>query len=89
VSLEHRRRGVLDRVAVGDVAELVLAAGLRRELAQPFLAPSDQDAAPAARGQPPRKLGSDSGGGPGDDSYALNAVTVPRLIATVSSIGSA
>ena len=42
----------LDRLAVGDVADLVLAAELLRERAQPLLAPREQHAVPAARGEP-------------------------------------
>ena len=86
---EHARGDRFDGRAVGDVAELVLAAGLGRERAQPLLAAGEKDAVPAAAGEPPRQLGADPGGGAGEDGYALNAATVPRLIATVSSIGSA
>ena len=49
VPLEHRCSDALDGLAVGDVADLVLAVDLGRELAQPVLAPREQHAPPTAR----------------------------------------
>ena len=54
-----RAAAALDGASVGDVAQLVLAAELLRERAQPVLAPREQHAVPAAareeRGRSPRR----------------------------------
>ena len=73
--LEHAGRGGLDRGAVGDVAQLVLAAGLLGERAQRLLAPCEQHAVPAAPGELPGQLRADPGRGPRDDA---DAAQVPR-----------
>ena len=81
--------GALDAVAVGDVADLVLAADLGGNLTEPLLATREQDAAPAAGGERAGERGADAGRPAGDYGDALNVRIVSRLIATVSSIGSA
>ena len=57
---EDARGHLFDRLAVGDVAELVLAADLVRERPQALLAARQQDALPAAPGEQPRDLRADS-----------------------------
>ena len=59
--LEDSRRGAVDGLTVGDVAELVLAADLLRERAQPVLAPREQHAVPAAPREEPGDLRADAG----------------------------
>ena len=55
VTLEHGRGGALDRLAFGDVAELVLAAELGRERCEPVLAACHQDEVPAVASEPARE----------------------------------
>ena len=81
--------GALDAVAVGDVADLVLAAELGRNFTESLLATREEDAAPAAGGERAGERGADPGRSAGDYGDALNVRIVSRLIATVSSIGSA
>ena len=50
---EHPGRSRLDRLAVGHVADLDLAADLLRDRAQLVLPPRDEHAAPATRGEQP------------------------------------
>ena len=66
----HRRRRALDRLPVGDVADLVLAVELLGERAEPVLAPRDEDAAVAARGQLASDRRADPARGAGDDGDA-------------------
>ncbi len=89
MSLEHRCRRAVDGLAVGDVADLCLAAELLREGLQTLAAAGEQDAAPAAAGEPAGDLRADATRGARDDGYSLNVRTVSTLMATVSSIGSA
>src|SRR5207247_11096265 len=49
--LAHHRSDALDGLPVADVAELVLAPELLGERAQPVLAPGEEDAEVAARGE--------------------------------------
>jgi hypothetical protein len=81
--------GALDALTVGDVAGLVLAADLGGNLTEPLLTPREQDAAPVAGGERARERGADTRRAAGDYGDALNVRIVSRLIATVSSIGSA
>ena len=67
VPLEDRRGRALDRRAVGDVAELELAAELRRERLEPLLPPRDEHAAPASPGELSRRRLADPARGAGDD----------------------
>ena len=68
--LEHACGDGVDGCAVGDVADLELAAGLLGERAEAVLAAREQDAAPAAAGEAAGELGADSGGGAGHDGDA-------------------
>ena len=79
----------LHRLAVADVAPLDLAADLVGERAKSLLATGDEDARPALRGEQPRRLLADARRGPRYDRDALNVLTVPRLISTVSRMSSA
>ena len=67
--LEDGRRDALDRLAVGDVADLVLAVELRGELAQAILAPREQHAVPAVAREPPSERRADAARRAGDDRY--------------------
>jgi hypothetical protein len=73
VPLEHPRCGTFDGGAVGDVAELVLAADLAGERAQPLFAPREQDAVPAAWAEEAYELGADPRRRTGDDGDAQEA----------------
>ena len=63
VALEHARGHRLDRLAVGDVARLVL-------VARPRPAAREADDVPPARAQRAAELGADAGGGSRDDGDA-------------------
>ena len=67
--LEHARRDSLDRLAVGDVADLVLAVELFRELAQPVFAAGEQHAAPAVACESSCERRADAARRAGDDRY--------------------
>jgi hypothetical protein len=66
----HGRGDALDGLAVADVAELVLAAELLGERAQPLLAPREEDTEVAARGEGAGDRGADAARGAGDDGDA-------------------
>ena len=51
MSLQDPRRDLVDLLAVGDVADLPLAADLTRQRLEPIRAPREQDAPPAAPGK--------------------------------------
>ena len=55
----------------------------------PILTTRDEHAAPAALGELTGRRLADPRRRPGDDGYALNTSTVPRLISTVSCMSSA
>jgi len=57
----------VDRVAVGDITRLGLAADLVCKLPQLLLAPREENAVPAVCGEPPRDSGADAARGAGDD----------------------
>ena len=86
---EHASGHRLDRIAVADVAELHLAADLVRDRAEAILAPGDEDTLPALLREQPRSRLADPRRGSGHDRDALNVLTVPRLISTVSRMSSA
>jgi hypothetical protein len=67
--LEHTRRDPLDRLAVGDVADLVLAVELLRQLTQPVLAAGEQHAAPAVPCESSSEGRADAARRAGDDRY--------------------
>ena len=73
---------MLDRVPVGDVADLVLAVELLRERAEPVLAPRDEDAAVAPPGEPAGDRGANPARGAGDDGDA--ALGAQRQTRTLS-----
>src|SRR4029453_8576245 len=60
VSFRDPRPDLLDRLAVADVADLVLPADLLGHLPEALLVPGDQDAVPALPGQLPRDRGADA-----------------------------
>jgi hypothetical protein len=68
------RRDLLDLPAVGDVADLVLAADLLGEGAEPILAAGEQDAQPTAACEPARELGPEAGRCSRDHRDALHAL---------------
>ena len=76
MALAHARSDLLDRRAVGDVADLVLVA----ELPQPLFAPRERDAMPAVRRQQASRGRADAGGRAGDDRY-LHTRTVRLAVA--------
>ena len=80
VPLEHGRGDALDCAAVGDVADLVLAAELLGERAQPILAAREQDAVEPASREGTRDRGADPARGAGDDRY-LQSRTVSFALA--------
>jgi hypothetical protein len=82
------RGHLLDLRAVADVARLGLGADLRSERLEPLLPAREEDAAPAAAGEQAGDGGADAARPAGYDGDT-NAFSVLRLIATVSSIGSA
>ena len=82
-----RHRG--DGVPIGDVADLEVASELGGQRLDPLAPARDEDAAPPARGERPRSGRSDAARASRDDGYSLNVRSVSRLMATVSSIGSA
>ena len=67
--LEDSGRDALDRLPVGDVADLVLAADLLGERPQPILAAGEQHAVPAAAREQACDLRADAGRRAGDDCY--------------------
>jgi hypothetical protein len=79
---------LLDLSAVADVARLGLSVDLRGESLEPLLPAREEDAAPAAAGEQAGEGGADAAGPSGYDGDA-NVFSVLRLMATVSSIGSA
>ena len=87
--LEDARGERVHRTTVADVAERDVPADFVRERAQPILAPCDEDTVPALLGEQPRGGLADAGGRSRYDRDALNALTVPRLISTVSRMSSA
>jgi hypothetical protein len=89
VALADPGHGGLDLLALGHVAELVLAAELVGQRLEPLAPAGDEDAAPAALREPARDRLADARAGSGDYGDALNTRIVSTLIATVSSIGSA
>src|SRR5207244_7953808 len=70
MALENGGGDPVDGFAVGDVEELVLAADLLGERAQPVLAPREQDAAPTVLREQPRRRLADPGRGARDHRYA-------------------
>src|SRR5205823_2637294 len=68
--LANRGRRPLHGLAVGDVAELVLAAELLGQRAEPVLAPGEEDAEVAARREGAGDRGADPARGAGDDGDA-------------------
>ncbi len=74
----HRGRDSFDSLAVGDVANLVLASDLVREPAQRVLPSAQQDARPALVGEPSREGGSDPGSAARDDGDARLAYLQTR-----------
>jgi len=66
------RAQALDRLAVADVAELVLAAQLLGERAQQLLAARDEDGQPVPLGEPAGDRLADAGTPTCDDGYAAN-----------------
>jgi len=70
MALPHRRRRALDRLPVGDVADLVLAVELLGERAEPVLAPRDEDAAVPPGGELAGDRRADPARGAGDDGDA-------------------
>ena len=89
MALEDALRHRLDGPAVADVADLHLAADLVGERAQAVLAAGDEHAPPVLRREEPRRRLPDPRGGSRHDRDALNVLTVPRLISTVSRMSSA
>ena len=67
VALQDRGRGPVDVGALRDVADLVLAAELGRELLEPLLPSRDEHGLPAATRQLPRGRLADAARGAGDD----------------------
>jgi hypothetical protein len=57
----------VDRLAVADVARLVLGSQLFGDTRQPLRASRDEDAPPAACRQQPRECGADAARTAGDD----------------------
>jgi hypothetical protein len=82
------RGHLLDLRAVADVALLGLGADLRSQRLQPLLSARKEDAAPAAAREQAGDGGTDAARPAGYDGDA-NVSSVLRLMATVSSIGSA
>ena len=80
MSLEDRGGNAVDRLPVGDVEELVLAAELLREGPEPVLPPGEEDAAKAAACKLARDRGADAARRAGDDGY-LQSRTVSRALA--------
>jgi hypothetical protein len=70
--LRHGRAHALDRLAVTDVADLVLAAQLLGERAQQLLAARDDDRQPVPLGEPPGDRLADAGAPTCDDGDAAN-----------------
>jgi hypothetical protein len=70
VALADGRGHPFDRVSVGHVANLVLAAEVRSSRFQLVLAPTDEDAKPVPLGQLARNGGADAGPAAGDDRDA-------------------
>jgi hypothetical protein len=70
VPFANRRGRPLDGLAVGDVAELVLAAELLGERPQPVLAAGEEDAEVAARRKGAGDRGADPARGASDDGDA-------------------
>ena len=79
---------VPDLVAVPDIARLGLGADLRGERLEPLASACKEDAAPAASRELAGDRGADAARPAGYDGDA-NVSSVLRLMATVSSIGSA
>jgi len=71
MTLEDARRDRVHGGAIGDVAELELAADLLGERAQALLATRKQHAVPAAARESARELCTDAGGRAGDDGDAV------------------
>ena len=67
VPLDDRGGRALDRLAIADVAELLLGADLLGERPQPLLAARDQHALPAAARAAPRDRRPDPARAAGDD----------------------
>jgi hypothetical protein len=67
--LEHARRDALDRLAVRDVADLVLAVEFLRQPAQPVLAAGKQHAAPSVLCESSSERRADPARRAGDDRY--------------------
>ncbi len=78
VALEDAGGRALDRVSVGDVAQLVFAADLLGERSQPVFATREEHAAPAAAREQPGDLRADAGRRARDDGYPLHARAVSR-----------
>jgi hypothetical protein len=90
MALGDAARDRVDLRAVADVARLRLGAELIRDALEALTAAREQDAAPAAIAEPAGDRLADPARPPCDDGYPrANVVSVPRLISTVSSIGSA
>ena len=70
MALADRSGHPLDRVAVGNVADLVFASDLRGRRLESVLAPPDEHAQPVALGQLARDGGADAGPAAGDDRDA-------------------
>ena len=70
VPLEDACGYPLDRLAVGDVADLELAAELACERLEPLAAPGEQDAVASPRRERPRRRLADPARGAGDDGDA-------------------
>jgi hypothetical protein len=81
-------RDVLDLTPFRNVAELPFGAELVRDGLEPLLSPRQEDAAPAVGRETPCDRSADPARSPGYDCDA-NTRNVSRLMATVSSIGSA
>jgi hypothetical protein len=88
MALADPRGGVIDLRAVADVALLGLGIELRGDALEALACTREQDAAPAALREPARDRLADPARPPCYDGDR-NLVRVPRLISTVSSIGSA
>ena len=74
----------VDRLAVADVARLVLGAELRGDARQPLRASRNEDALPAARRQQPRERGADAARTAGDDRDPQRQQTRTRRRASAS-----
>jgi hypothetical protein len=70
MALLDRRRRSLDRLPVGDVADLVLAGDLLGERPQAVLAPREEDTEVATRGELADERGADAARGARDDGDA-------------------